>query len=754
MKRFSLVLLATAAVAAVLSCRGATTPDLNVGALGIYGTVDNTTATFAAGAAGVTVPFDGDQFKVVTVSAGTTVTLVKTGMSAPAPADIRNIKVLILNSATNTVTWAADSGSINWISGPFNTSSASFYEFALYNGEIYGRQLGAAGNVRISTSQGNTVDGVISITNVAGITGASHWTNHGDDYLRTRPGVAANGVVITNLNVAQLFMNLGGNVWYGVLSSNLAAGMNELNPNNVNTLQLAGSSGTPTDSYVTLSGGNGPGSVLIVENYVGALGFCITNNTPLWDDPSNSILLPNGDWCPTIEGEQVWLRQNGHGDWVEVMRVVMNGSLVTNVYNNMTITNLTIAKGGRLVMETNTYITINGTNVAVVNPTDYRFPYRISTNVFGDGQWQYRPSNTNTLGFNSGDLFLTHSTGGGLGIGKNALAGATTPGLSVAIGEEAAQAASGGALGEFIAIGWQALESSASNYGGEVAIGARALRDKTSGIGNTALGWNVFENADSLSDSTGIGYSAGGALASGFENTLMGSYSLYAASSGNYITLYGFATGRFMTTPDAASGFGAYALYLTTTGQKQTAFGYRAGYTNTTGDGGLFIGYEANPASGALINVAAIGTHASVTNNNGFVLGNSTNDYYFPGASYRFDGDGTIVKNTGALLSVGDTTYVDLSKASQTNSVTGAITFAHATNGVHGLELTHARWFFTPSGGPHTLTIPATWRTNVYSAVPPALTNGTITVMYLKSGGGTADAASQTNCYVSFEYYK
>jgi hypothetical protein len=110
--------------------------------------------------------------------------------------------------------------------------------------------------------------------------------------------------------------------------------------------------------------------------------------------------------------------------------------------------------------------------------------------------------------------------------------------------------------------------------------------------------------------------------------------------------------------------------------------------------------------------------------------------------------------NLGAELSVGDTTFVDLSKASQTNSVTGAITIAHATNGVHGIEQTHARWFFVPSGGPHTLTLPALWRTNVYSAKPPALTNGTITVMYVKSGGPTDTAARQTNVYCSFEYFK
>lgn len=110
--------------------------------------------------------------------------------------------------------------------------------------------------------------------------------------------------------------------------------------------------------------------------------------------------------------------------------------------------------------------------------------------------------------------------------------------------------------------------------------------------------------------------------------------------------------------------------------------------------------------------------------------------------------------NIGAVLSVGSTTVVDLSKGSQTNQVAGAMAFTHATNGIGGVDLTHVRWLFNSSGSDQTLTIPSGWRTNVFSPVPPALTNATITVMYVKCGGPTATAAAQTNCYVSFEFYK
>lgn len=111
-------------------------------------------------------------------------------------------------------------------------------------------------------------------------------------------------------------------------------------------------------------------------------------------------------------------------------------------------------------------------------------------------------------------------------------------------------------------------------------------------------------------------------------------------------------------------------------------------------------------------------------------------------------------KNVGALLSVGDTTFIDVQKASQTNDISGTLTIAHATNGLDGVEMTHVRWLFNASGSDQTLSIPAGWRTNVYSPVPTKITNGTITKMVLHCIGPTASLATQTNCYVSFEYFK
>lgn len=102
--------------------------------------------------------------------------------------------------------------------------------------------------------------------------------------------------------------------------------------------------------------------------------------------------------------------------------------------------------------------------------------------------------------------------------------------------------------------------------------------------------------------------------------------------------------------------------------------------------------------------------------------------------------------------------YIDVSTnapATITNLVSGSVTYAHATNGVAG-QSTTVKVVMPNGSGDQTLTINANWRTNVFSPVPTTLTNDTITVMYLEYWAfqDTATSAKQTNCGVSFSYFK
>lgn len=116
---------------------------------------------------------------------------------------------------------------------------------------------------------------------------------------------------------------------------------------------------------------------------------------------------------------------------------------------------------------------------------------------------------------------------------------------------------------------------------------------------------------------------------------------------------------------------------------------------------------------------------------------------------------GIVVTNNIAvkLSAASPVDVVDMNFASATNVLAGALTIAHATNGAHGFEHTHVRWLWA-GGADRALTIPSGWKTNVYSAVPASITNGTITKMYVTTVGDTGSSANQTNVFVSFEYYK
>ena len=190
------------------------------------------------------------------------------------------------------------------------------------------------------TGAGNT--GWSPVTTVAT---TSSWTNIGG----VLQPISGTSVLVTNLTSARRLTVDGAFLLTGILSTNLVTGTNGLNPYQVGVIQATGPTATPTDTTISLSAGNGAGQILIIENYTDAKGFCLTNNTPRWDNPALRVRLAQGDWCPIVQGESLWLRQDSHGDWVEVARP---GSS-TNLYG-------------------------------VINPTIGRIPTKGDTNRFDD----------------------------------------------------------------------------------------------------------------------------------------------------------------------------------------------------------------------------------------------------------------------------------------------------------------------------------------------------------------------------------
>lgn len=109
--------------------------------------------------------------------------------------------------------------------------------------------------------------------------------------------------------------------------------------------------------------------------------------------------------------------------------------------------------------------------------------------------------------------------------------------------------------------------------------------------------------------------------------------------------------------------------------------------------------------------------------------------------------------NLGAALSVGDTTFVNMLKASQTNSIASAMTFSYATNGLDLIEFTHVRTFLNGSGSDQTVNLPSGWHKGQGAGSSFVVTNATLAKLYVTCMGPTSSAALQTNVTATVSFF-
>lgn len=476
-------------------------------------------------------------------------------------------------------------------------------------------------------------------------TSALYWTNIGGILQPT----VGTGVLVTNFDAR------GNTVLWGTLtlakkSELLSLGTNVLGSDVSSMFYCISPTNDPAQVTVAFKDGYFPGQLLLLVNYTNAVpsdgAFTVYANSLV--SGGGHVIQPE-DWRATNTFSALYTWQAP--DWVMIDAFAANGQSVwqTNVFQSITILSNINLKGNA----TFNYITINGTNVSTINPTDLYVPYRTGTNSFGDSLF-YRPNNYTMM--------------------------------------------------------LEGLDSSVSKQ-------ASLTLTNTSDPGaHTFLSQDVNAGAFGTTKP---------------EITI---------SIPNYVVY--LVPGQFR--PDSSNHIDLGVPIV------PWAQVYANGYNwyGTNDNTGNYSGATAtfDMTSGLLFNSIAAGT------------GGSPLGFTFTGAPVRqtttYMGTAQVTNNIAAVLAVGDATYVDVTKASQTNAVSGTVTISFATNGIAGQDLTHVRWFFNGSGSDQTITIPSGWRTNLVSAVPAKLTNAVITVMYVKCGGPTASAATQTNCYVSFEYYK
>jgi len=288
------------------------------------------------------------------------------------------------------------------------------------------------------------------------------------------------------------------------------------------------------------------------------------------------------------------------------------------------IDTMTVGRGGQTAVSTNTAVGFEALNSASLT----------GTSVTGVG---YRAllSSTTAIGNTAiGASALENASSGGANtaVGAFALQNTTTAFSNTAVGRETAeQNTTGGnntavgrqALRYFnssnnVAIGFEALLGSttvANNTAVEtVAVGARALRDLTSGSNNSASGFAALEKTTSGSSNTaqgnfalginttggtntGVGVTALGKNTTGASNSAVGANSLLENTTGSNSTALGFdAIRRFVGNTNTAVGYralyGGNATPANNTGTNNIAIGYQAGDAITTGSTNIVIGHD------------------------------------------------------------------------------------------------------------------------------------------------------------------
>src|SRR3989344_4767902 len=141
--------------------------------------------------------------------------------------------------------------------------------------------------------------------------------------------------------------------------------------------------------------------------------------------------------------------------------------------------------------------------------------------------------------------------------------------------------------------------------------------DDTSGIYNTALGYEALRYATSTDGNTAVGYqalrmsSSSSARNSGFYNSAFGRSALTSNTVGDSNSAFGYLALSSNTTGSQNSALGRGALDNNTTGSPNSAIGYYPLQANITGSNNTALGYTALYYNNSATNTVAVGYQAA-----------------------------------------------------------------------------------------------------------------------------------------------
>jgi hypothetical protein len=288
-----------------------------------------------------------------------------------------------------------------------------------------------------------------------------------------------------------------------------------------------------------------------------------------------------------------------------------------------------------------------GFGLNIVSPTGQSIPVQARISIATlSGTWSDSAGNSGTFAFgaNTGGSPRpnTPSTGGditGVAAGSGLTGGGTAGDVSLAVDPTAVQSRvttacpAGQAIRSIAQSGTAVCEAVQGTAGGDITA-------VTAGVGLTgggptgdvvlsvAFGGTGVAPTAARSDHThqigtnqvGIGPAALG-VSTGIQNTAVGFEAFTDNTTANFGTAVGFRALGNNSSGSNNTAVGANAMSGNTTGAQSTAVGLSALATNGTGTQNTAVGYLADVTSGALTNATAIGARAEVSQSNSLVLG-------------------------------------------------------------------------------------------------------------------------------------
>jgi trimeric autotransporter adhesin len=178
------------------------------------------------------------------------------------------------------------------------------------------------------------------------------------------------------------------------------------------------------------------------------------------------------------------------------------------------------------------------------------------------------------------------------------------------------------------------LQSLFSNTTGNknTAMGDSSAAGNTTGVQNSAFGYIAMSGITTGISNTGIGVAALNAIAGGNYNAALGVCALQRNAGGSCNTSVGAASMAYGTNSNSTA-IGYQSLY-NCSANNNTALGYWAGYANATtltGSDNIFLGSNAGASSSQVLNVSnsmALGYNTYTTASNQFIYGNTSVAYH------------------------------------------------------------------------------------------------------------------------------